>query len=1031
MTPSSEPLFLATARERLRDARGQAYWRSLDELSQTEAFRELVAQEFPQQASLLADPITRRRFLMLMGASLALAGVSGCGTSPAPRERIVPYVRVPEGIVPGRPLFFATAFAVAGDVQGLLVESHEGRPTKIEGNPDHPANAKSADSPSASPPHLRFGPTDAFAQASVLSLYDPDRAQNVTNLGSIRTWDQFLHALRAALANRVAGPRLRILTETVASPTVAQQLRTLLQQNPAAKLHVYEPVGADNAAEGARLVFGENVQTHYHLDHADVIVALDADFLSSGQGHVCHIREFTDRRRVRQGNPQRRMNRLYVMESAPSSTGALADHRLPLRSGDVEAFARALAGRLDPRFQPIAVTPPPQVSTAWLDALARDLQRQRGASVIIAGEPQPPFVHALAHALNDFLLNTDRTVSYTAPAVELPSPSGSLRELADDMQAGLVDVLIILGGNPVYTAPVDLRLAECMGRVPFRVHLGLYEDETAEVCHWHISEAHPLESWGDLRGADGTVSIVQPLIAPLHGGKTASELLAVLAEQPERTSYEIVRSHWRGHFERRGARGEGRETPLIGDFEGWWRKTIHDGLAADRRLPRKTVTWRDDWMLAAPAPASGPANGLELNFRPDPTIFDGRFANNGWLQELPKPMSKLTWDNAAYLSPATAVRLGFARAGHAEEANEKVVELEYQDRRVSAPLWVLPGHADDSITIHLGYGRTRAGHVGTGLGFNANKLRVSANPWFGRGLAVHPTDRRMTLAGTQHHFLMENRDLVRSGTQQQPPVIPASPRRSLTLYNETEHPYVGDQWGMVIDLNVCVGCSACVVACQAENNIPVVGKEEVQRGREMHWIRVDRYYKGAAANPETCFQPVPCMHCENAPCELVCPVGATVHSSDGLNDMVYNRCVGTRYCSNNCPYKVRRFNFLQFADFAAESQRPLRNPEVTVRSRGVMEKCTYCVQRIRTAEIDAQREGRHILDGEIQTACQAVCPAGAIIFGNINDPRSKVAKLRTEPLHYALLADLNTRPRTTYLAALKNPNPEIVRLEQG
>ena len=475
--------------------------------------------------------------------------------------------------------------------------------------------------------------------------------------------------------------------------------------------------------------------------------------------------------------------------------------------------------------------------------------------------------------------------------------------------------------------------------------------------------------------------------------------------------------------------GASSAAQLGDDFETWWRKTLHDGLAANTEMAgaRTLSALRCRLDASGNALAHAPANDLEIVFRPDPTVFDGRFANNGWLQELPKPLSKLTWDNAAYISSATAVRLGFASADHPEEANEKIVELEYQGRRVSAPLWVLPGHADNSITVHLGYGRTRAGKVGTGLGFNANKLRSSVTPWFGAGLVLRPTNGRFPLAGTQHHFLMENRDLVRSGTLQHPPTGPAPPRRSLTLYNDTDHPHAGEQWGMVIDLSVCTGCSACVVACQSENNIPIVGKEEVKRGREMHWIRVDRYYKGSAHNPEMYSQPVPCMHCENAPCELVCPVGATVHSSDGLNDMVYNRCVGTRYCSNNCPYKVRRFNFFQFADFDSEIARLGRNPEVTVRSRGVMEKCTYCVQRIRTTQIDAQREDRSIFDGEIQTACQAVCPAGAIIFGNINDKRSKVAQLKTEPLHYALLAELNTRPRTTYLAALKNSNPEIAQ----
>ena len=667
--------------------------------------------------------------------------------------------------------------------------------------------------------------------------------------------------------------------------------------------------------------------------------------------------------------------------------------------------------RLDERFRPLedAREPTSPVPAGWLDALVSDLQRHRGASLILAGESQPPFVHALAHALNDFLGNTGQTVFYTPPVEFLPpAPVRSLFDLAEDMERGLVDVLIILSGNPVYTAPADLRLAQRMERVSFRVHLGLYEDETSAVCHWHIPEAHYLESWGDVRAPDGTVSIVQPLIAPLFGGKTASECLAILTDQPERSSFDIVRTFWKYW---------GRKD------EAWWQKTVHDGLAANTEMPHKAPTLQAGWLQALAASRNDKRlDGLEIVFRPDPTVFDGRFANNGWLQELPKPFSKITWDNAAYLSPATAISQGFASAGHPEEANEKLVELEYQGRKVSAPLWVLPCHADNSITVHLGYGRPRAGKIGTGLGFDANQLRTWTTPWFATGLIVHATNQHYPLACTQHHFLMENRELIRAGTLQHPPEIPPVPRQRLTMYNETDHPHEGEQWGMVIDLNVCTGCSACVVACQAENNIPVVGKEEVQRGREMHWIRVDRYNKGETDNPETYFQPVPCMHCENAPCELVCPVGATVHSSDGLNDMVYNRCVGTRYCSNNCPYKVRRFNFFQYVDFDKEISRLGRNPEVTVRSRGVMEKCTYCVQRIRRAQIHSQREDRPIFDGEIQTACQAVCPAGAIIFGNIKDKDSKVAHLKTEEkLHYGLLAELNTQPRTTYLAALKNP----------
>lgn len=1022
--------------------RASAYWRNLEELSQTDDFKAWLAHAHPQ-ASAGDGGLDRRRFLMLMGASLALSGITGCGAAPAPAERILPYVRTPEGLTVGRPLYFATAMAVAGDVQALLVASHEGRPTKVEGNPDHPANLPASECPVPPPPQVRFGPTDVFAQASLHTLYDPDRSQTVTHLGTVSTWQDFAAALRPLL-QRQPPARVRIVTESVVSASLAHQLRTVLHQYPAARWHRFEPVGWDNATMGSRLAYGEDVQVHYRVELADVILALDADFLATGPGHVRHLRDFSERRRRRQGVAGAPMNRLYVVENMPSTTGTVADHRLPVRSSDIEAVARALAGRLDARFRALDVTPPPSVPAAWLDAVASDLLAHRGSGLIVVGAAQPAFVHALVHALNDFLGNTGRTVFFTPPIeADAPGAVGSLSDLVDDMDRGLVDVLLVLGGNPVYTAPADLRLAERLQRVPFRAHLGLYEDETSEQCHWHIPEAHYLEAWGDVRSVDGTVAIVQPLIAPLYAGKTISECLALFSDQSDQSSYDLCRAYWRSLFDPSGPQigrsdweGQGLLSAFRGDFETWWRRALHDGQVPGTALLEKHVRLQPNWMEAAANRHSVPQESLEIVFRPDPTVFDGRFANNGWLQELPKPVTKLTWDNAAHLSPATAVRLGLATADHPEQANERRVELEYQGRIVTAPAWVVPGHAENSITVHLGYGRTRAGRIGTGLGFNANGLRTWSAPWFAQGVALHVRAGRQALACTQHHFLMEGRDLVRAGTLQHPPGIPEAQRRSLTLYNEAEHRHDGEQWGMVIDLHVCTGCSACVVACQAENNIPVVGKDEVRRGREMHWIRVDRYHKGSPANPEMYAQPVPCMHCENAPCELVCPVGATVHSTDGLNDMVYNRCVGTRYCSNNCPYKVRRFNFFQYAEFADELARLGRNPEVTVRSRGVMEKCTYCVQRIRTAQIDAQRDDRAIYDGEVQTACQSACPAGAIIFGNLNDkdaqgrPRSKVAQLKREALHYELLSELNTRPRTTYLAALKNPNPALAEHDQ-
>jgi MoCo/4Fe-4S cofactor protein with predicted Tat translocation signal len=1018
MNEKDTPLDLAAIRARLSAARGKDYWRSLEELADHEGIRELLQREFPDQASTWMDPVGRREFLKLMGASLALAGLAGCG-SPAPtKEKIVPYVRAPEEMVPGKPLFFATAMTLGGFATGLLVESHEGRPTKIEGNPEHPAS---------------LGATDVFAQASILTVYDPDRSQVVTRAGRISTWSAFLGVLSAELETQRLrqGAGLRLLTETVTSPTLASQLKALLTAFPKFRWHQYEPVGPDAARTGARLAFGEYVDSHYRFDRADVILALDADFLASGPGCVRYARDFTARRHVR--GREAAMNRLYVVESTPSVTGTMADHRLPLRPGRMEEFARALTRGLGVGAGPRTGSGLPDAQARWIAAVVRDLQRHPGASVVIAGDQQPPLVHALAHAMNHALENVGHTVIHTDPVEVHPvDHMESLRELVRDMEAGVVDVLVILGGNPVFTAPADMHFAERLAKVGLRVHLSLYEDETSALCHWHVPAAHNLESWSDARAYDGTVTILQPLIAPLYNGKTAHELLAGILGQPDRSGFDILREFWKGQH--RGA-----------DFELFWRTALHDGVVAGTSLPPKRVTVLGDFAGVVPAarrvgggtapPPGASSEALEILFRPDPTIFDGRFANNGWLQELPKPLTKLTWDNAALISPATAERLGLSyrvgtTGGEHGRIYADVIELAYRGRRLRAPAWILPGHADDCVTVHLGYGRTRAGRVGTGAGFNAYALRTSEAPWGGPGLGIRRTGEQYPLACTQFHHSIEGRHLVRAGTideyrknpdfaRQMEPEAP----RDLTIY--PGFPYEGYAWGMAIDLNACTGCAACVVACQAENNIPIVGKTEVTRGREMHWIRVDRYYQGGLENPATFQQPVLCMHCENAPCELVCPVQATNHSAEGLNDMVYNRCVGTRYCSNNCPYKVRRFNFFQYADFKTPSLKLLNNPNVTVRSRGVMEKCTYCVQRINAAKITTEKEDRPVRDGEILTACQQACPTQAIVFGNINDPESRVAKLKADPRNYGLLTDLNTRPRTTYLARLRNPNPGI------
>jgi molybdopterin-containing oxidoreductase family iron-sulfur binding subunit len=1005
MSDSNQKLDLAAVQERLRGTRGRDYWRSLDDLASTPAFKELLEREFPQQAigwSEEEDSVEgRRNFLKLMGASLALAGLAACTRQPT--EHIMPYIRQPEELIPGRPLFFATAMTLSGVANGVLAERHEGRPTKIEGNPEHPAT---------------LGAADAFAQASVLQLYDPDRSQTVVLNGEVRGWGDFLTALREILAAQAAkrGSGIRILTETTTSPTVADQIRKIQALYPAVKWHQWEPAGAHNSRAGAGLAFVQPVNTYYDVSKADVIVSLDADFLASGPASFRYARQFAARRRVR--GSQTEMNRLYVAEPMPTPTGTKADHRLPLRAGDIEELAWALGTALG------AANGPKSGDNAdiykWIGPIARDLQNHKGASLVMAGEHQPPVVHALAHVMNASLGNVGHTVFYTDSIEVNPTDQlASLTDLVKDLDAGAVDLLVILGGNPVFNSPVELGMKDRLSKAKVRVHLSLNRDETTEICQWHLPEAHYLETWGDARAFDGTVTIQQPLIEPLYGGRSMLQVLTMFTESPLTSPYDLVKGYWAGQH--KGA-----------DFEAWWRRAVHDGVVPDSALPTKTPVVRKE-AISAPAGTRRLGGTLEVIFRPDPTIYDGRFANNGWLQELPKPITKLTWDNAAIMSPATANRLGVLMENTLDygEIGVPMVELTYQGRKLRAPVLAQPGHANGAVTLYLGYGRTKAGQTGTGVGFNPYGLRTSKALWHDVGLEAKKISGSYLLAITQNqHILDTRRHIYRHADIAEYKKNPEAPHegaettpRELTLY--PEYKYEGYAWGMAIDLSACTGCGACVVACQAENNIAVVGKDQVRRGRAMHWVRVDSYYSGDPNNPGLYNQPVPCMQCENAPCELVCPVQATVHSSEGLNDMVYNRCVGTRYCSNNCPYKVRRFNFYLFQDFDTPSLKLARNPDVTVRSRGVMEKCTYCVQRINAAKIDAEREDRKVRDGDIQTACQATCPAEAIIFGNINDPNSRVAKMKAEKLNYSMLDDLNTRPRTTYLASLRNPNPEI------
>jgi len=993
-------LDLAAIREKLFRATGPTYWRSLEELAEEPGFDDVMHREFPRLASEWAEGCSRRDFLRLAGASLALAGLAGCTKQPL--EPIVPYVVQPERIVLGQPLYFATAFPVSGIARPIIVKSMEGRPIKVEGNPQHGAS---------------LGAADAHSQAAVLGLYDPDRSQTISYNGKVRPWETLQAAIRAALSQQQAsgGAGLRFLTETVTSPTLASQIAAVLKQFPYAKWHQYEPVNRDNVKAGAQMAFGQVADTIYHFDKADVILSLDADFLSPAglPGFQRYARDFTSRRKMQPGVP---MNRLYVVESTPSLTGVKADHRLPMRASGIREFAQLIAEGVGVRSGRGALLMMGEQSR-WWQAASKDLRNHRGTSLVVAGDQQPPEVHALAHAMNQALGNVGQTLTYVDPIEANPvDQTASLKELVEEMDAGKVQLLAIVGGNPAYNAPVDLGFAEKLSKVGLKIHFGMYEDETSALCQWHVPEAHPLETWSDARAYDGTVSIIQPLIAPLFNGRSAHEFMAVFSQQPEQTSYDVVRGYWRSQF---------KGPPEL--FEPVWRKWLHDGFITGSESKLRTVSAR----LLNPPKLEHSVVEPEVVFQPDPSVYDGRWANNGWLQELPKPLTKLTWDNAVLIDPTLSDILK-VRTGN-------LVEVESRGRKVRGAVLVMPGQADNTITLVMGYGLKRAGSNGSKRGYNAFQVRTSDAPWIAGGVKITPVGEDYPLALTQNHQVIDNKTAIEE-TIKRAPVREATlaeftanprfaqemkeePASSDTLYPAYE--YNEYKWGMSIDLNSCVGCNACLVACQAENNIPVVGKEQVIRERHMNWIRLDAYNEGDLANPRTLFQPVPCMQCENAPCELVCPVGATVHSSEGLNDMVYNRCVGTRYCSNNCPYKVRRFNFLLFSDWDTPTLKLLHNPDVTVRSRGVMEKCTYCIQRITRARIESEKEQRKIRDQEIQTACQQACPAEAIIFGDLNDKNSRVARLKAEPRNYGLLAELNTRPRTTYLAAVRNPNPEL------
>jgi len=996
-------------------------WRSIEERQGSPELAAASKREFPAGASEMTDAVSRRGFMQLVGASTALAGIGTACRKPP--DKIIPFVRRPEEVTPGNALHFATNVSFEGYGIGLLVESHEGRPTKIEGNPEHPGS---------------LGASTALDQGLILGLYDDDRARQLSRKGLPVAWKTFLADIDA-MAPRLAasqGESLRFLGEPTASPVIADLRRRIQAKFPKAEFVSYSSVAGDGAEQGARLAFGRPLEARHDLSAASVILSLDADFIAEGPEQLRLARAFSARR-----EPGPNMNRLYVVEPAMTVTGTMADHRLRLRGSEVAGFAAALARELSsrPGFELLgplaaAVRQPPGAAwdAKWLSAVARDLEKNRGKCLVIAGRRQPAAVHALVNALNVALGNVGATVTWNAPVL-LAGPGGTsgLWTLRNEIAAGKVDTLVITARNPVYTAPADFKLGDLLPKVPTTIYHTLYEDETAAACNALVPAAHALESWGDSRAIDGTVSIRQPLIAPIWGGFTEVEVLAAFLGEAEKGAHEIVRSYWAGQSARFGSG--------LDFFDHIWEKWLADGVIPDTGVKPETDVAVDGAALArtvAPllARKAEGGGGLEIAFAADPKVYDGRFANNAWLQELPHPITKVTWDNAVLVSQKTAEKLGVVTGD--------LVEITYRQQTLEGPVMIQPGHADDALTLPLGYGRGGAEQIAKGVGFNAGSIRSGDAPWFDGGATVVKSGSGFKFGITQDHWSM-----APDGRTTPEPAVATTLANALNEHSEfneeigerrgmlptvhVPHDYSKEayKWGMAIDLSKCTGCNACVVACQSENNIPVVGKAQVIRGREMQWIRIDRYFTGPVEDPEVITQPLACVHCETAPCEYVCPVNATVHSDEGLNEMVYNRCIGTRYCSNNCPYKVRRFNFLEYNGDVSGARMMGMNPDVTVRSRGIMEKCTYCVQRIERKRIDTRIEQRLIKDGELQTACEQGCPSQAITFGSLNDPNSRVSKLHAETRRYDLLHELNTRPRTAYLARVRNPNPELARLE--
>jgi MoCo/4Fe-4S cofactor protein with predicted Tat translocation signal len=1033
---------LAEVRAKLDGKSGKRYWKSLDELADTPAFQELMQEEFPRQASAgeWVDSVSRRGFLKVMGASFALAGLAGC--TKQPDEPIFPYIKQPEDLVLGKPMYFATAHPFPTGAIPVLVKSDAFRPIKLEGNPEHP---------------MSKGKSDAFTQA-LLDLYDPDRSQHPRFRGEQADWGKFQQDFAGAVAASKTGDGVVFLSETITSPTLAAQWKQVQAKYPQIKLVQYEPVNGDAGRAASKAAFGDYYDTQYKLEDADVILALDADFLGGigFPGFLPLSAAWAERHRFDKDKP---MNRLYVVETMPTVTGFKADHRLALKPSEIDAFASALAGGSSTLSNPGA--------QKFLAAVQDDIKKSGGRFAVVVGPNSSVAAHNAAYAVN--AAAEGKTVFYTQPVAAIPTEQAAdLKSLVADMNAGKVQWLVMLGVNPLYNAPADLEFEAAFNKVPYTVHLGSHLDETGFYSTWHLNKTHYLESWTDARAYDGTISVVQPMIDPLYGGHSAHDVLQTLID-PSMSAYDVVVANAKTYI---GSAGGG------GDFQTAWRKVLHDGWVQNTAFTPKTLGAPKAATATASAAGSATAgSGIEISFKPDASLYDGRYGNNGWLQELPKQVTNISWDNAALMNMDLMGKLGI-------EENE-AIELTLNGRKVITPVLMSPGHPNDAVTVHLGLGRrAEAGRVGAGVGFNAYTLRTTDQPLSAGGLSVvrgkgtydlcvtkvhniehrgpyaqHDLERPLSdkegtysLAG---HEAME-RSIIRYATYAEAIKDPdyAHNGASGTLVNKVGYNPQGEavpheesffpdnwrydhqeqvstgtvlqnKWGMSIDLNSCIGCNACVVSCYAENNIAVVGREQVKIGRIMQWMRIDTYFEGDLHAPKAHFQPMLCQHCESAGCEQVCPVGATVHTPEGINTMVYNRCVGTRYCSNNCPYKVRRFNFLLYSDYDTESLKFMRNPDVTVRSRGVMEKCSYCVQRIEAVKIEADKNNRAIEDGEILTACQQACPTDAIVFGNLNDPKARVTKLKAEERDYQVLADLNYRPRTSYTAGVTNPNAEL------